>query len=608
MTRARPLAVLALAALALLAAACGQDELPPTITVEDVATDLLAGFQPGAVVTAPPGAQVAVAPITPGDWMRGDGPRPALAMPAPARVRFRVTVPPRAVLRFGAGVGGITRREQHRSGVRFAVLVDGVERWTRTVNPSATRHDRRWFDERIPIGGETERTIDIELATNVADLTLTAPGLPGWSRLDVARPTSQPRQPASPTAPNVLVLLVDTLRADRVGRTPTLTPTLDGLAARGVAFDQAYAQASWTLQSIPSLMTGLIPASHGVRGNFWGDPSDDEAAGDHVPDKLETWAERAARAGITTVAVSANPLVSRATNVVQGFETVHEFPWDPEHRSFAPADDVNRVFLDWLRAHRGLRFAGYLHYMEPHDPYTPPPAARPAPPAGISDALGAGWVLETARRINFHGAPRLPEAHVAHLRTLYDEEVRDWDASLRALLDALQAEGVLDSTVVVVTADHGEEFQEHGFLKHGQHLHEELVHVPLVIAGPGIPPARRTMLVQGVDLFPTVTHLLGTATIAGLPGRDLLAPELDDAEVVSATSHAVGADGKVVDSLALRTAAWTLLYYPTGDRYALFDRRRDPGEREDRYGVAPEGPALAARLRALLAAAPTAPR
>jgi arylsulfatase A-like enzyme len=245
--------------------------------------------------------------------------------------------------------------------------------------------------------------------------------------------------------------------------------------------------------------------------------------------------------------------------------------------------------------------------MDVHDPYTPPDAAKPVPPLGLPKPLARGWVLETARRINFQGAAKLPPEHVAWLRALYDAEVRAWDAGLPALLDGLRDAGVLDSTVIVVTSDHGEEFQEHGFLKHGQTLYEELVHVPLLMAGPSVPRGRRSAQVQGIDLYPTLARIMGAPVPRGLAGRDLLATDLADVDVISETSHAVGEGGATVDARALRTPVWTLLAYPK-ERHLLFHRPDDPGELTDRFTSTPEGPALAQTLQSLLAAAPAPPR
>src|SRR2546425_416029 len=416
---------------------------------------------------------------------------------------------------------------------------------------------------------------------------------PAGGALPVRARAARPPQTARPAAPNVLVLLVDTLRADRVGcdgARPSPSPTLDRLAADGLVFENAIAQSSWTLASVASILSGLHPRSHGA---ISGEPvgGEDHAHGELLPDAVVTWAERAAEAGITTVGVSSNPLVSRATNLAQGFETFAEFTWDPRGRNWTSAAEVNRTFLSWLARNRGYRFAGYLHYMEPHDPYTPPASLRPAPPAGLQPALAAGWVRDAANRINWDGAAPLSPSEIGYLRGLYDGEVRAWDAELATLLEGLAKLGVRDSTLVIVTADHGEEFQEHGMLTHGAHLYQESLRVPLVISGPRVAPGRRTDLAQGIDLFPTLAAYLGIPPPAGLPGRDLLSgPQARPA--VSETARGIGPNGKPMDVVSVVTAGWQLIHSPKLGRFELYDLDHDPGEQQNRWGAVPEGEAL----------------
>src|SRR5262249_10179848 len=166
------------------------------------------------------------------------------------------------------------------------------------------------------------------------------------------------------------------------GATPSPSPTLDAFARRGLRFEQTIAQASWTMPSVASVLTGLHPRVHGVTGGDDGPPGSKHT---FLPDAVTTLAEEASRAGITTLAVSANPLVSRGTNYAQGFETFVEFGIkDGQNRNnWMPATAVNKEFLDWLAANRGYRFFGYLHYMEPHHPYAPPARHMPAPVPGI---------------------------------------------------------------------------------------------------------------------------------------------------------------------------------------------------------------------------------
>jgi arylsulfatase A-like enzyme len=462
------------------------------------------------------------------------------------------------------------------------------------VNPATGRGDRRWFDERVDLTPWKGRTVDVTFAvgpTGSGDVA----GSAGWSRVRVVRETTVPRQEASAERPNVLVVVVDTLRADAVGPrrngAPSLTPRLDALGAEGLVFTDAVSQSSWTLESVSSLMTGLHSRAHGARGRH-----DKNAAAEWgvLGDGAVTWAELAAHAGITPVGVSANPLVSRGTNLAQGFETFVELPWSPEGRNWPDGTAVNRALFDWLGSHGDRRFVAYLHYMEPHDPYTPPDP--PSAAAGLRPAIGKGWIRDAATQINWaHAAPLSPE-EIAHLRGRYHREVAAWDAALGALVDRLTSAGLLDHTVVVVTADHGEEFQEHGRLTHGSHLYDETVRVPLVLRGPGIPVGRRDDPVQGIDLFPTLARILGVSPPPGLGGRDLLACTDETRPAVLETSSGIGPDGASLDLIAVRTPRWKLVETPALDRRELYDLTADPGEHDDRAASAPEAAELTAAL------------
>src|SRR5207247_1815980 len=256
------------------------------------------------------------------------------------------------------------------------------------VNPAARRADRVWFDEQVDLSGEAGREVEIVFATDVAGAGTPA-GMPGWSGVRVLERHWRERQRADPSRPSVLVVLIDTLRADRLGcygRTPSPSPTLDALAARGSLFEQNVAHAPWTMPSTASILTGLYPPAHGVLGD----------RGQTLRDDLLTLPEAAGEHGITTVAVSANPLVSRGTNFSQGFETFVELEIETARedgevvKTPASAAAVNDVFLRWLRSNRARRFLAYLHYMEPHHPYTPPPHLRPPAPPGVRRRVAAG--------------------------------------------------------------------------------------------------------------------------------------------------------------------------------------------------------------------------
>jgi arylsulfatase A-like enzyme len=592
------------------------ERLGAAMRVEEVLVNLSALFDAGPIGEQSTGSPPSVGNLQPGgEWRVGGRRRQAIITPPPATVRYRMKVPAAALLRFGIGVEGRGRREPDARDVTFSVDIDGRRVFERALNPGATRHDRRWFDEAVALAAWAGREVEIALRTEARPGAGPLAGTPGWSHVRIVRERSQDRRQATATAPNVLVLLVDTLRADRVGcygASPSPSPVLDGIAAAGTVFEETIAQSAWTLPSVASILTGLHPRSHGVlgvledgrrvasrRARTPGDRS-------YLADAIPTLAERAQDAGITTVAVSANPLVSAGTNLARGFETFVEFGLDGHPPAWRSAREINQAFLDWVAVNGRHRFFAYLHYMDVHDPYDPPAAFRPAPPAGMRARIAGGDIHEIAERIAAGDGEGLAPAELAYLRTLYDGQIRYWDAELGALRDGLAAAGLLDRTVLVVTSDHGEEFLEHGRLKHGAHLYEELVRVPLIVSGAGIPRGRTGGLAQGIDVFPTIAALLGADVPNGLPGRNLLAPGGVDF-AVSETWFGAAADGRAMEVVALRTPAWKVIHGVNAGRYEVYDLVGDPTERRDLYGTSREALDMVRRLRAWVREAPPPP-
>jgi arylsulfatase A-like enzyme len=484
--------------------------------------------------------------------------------------------------------------------VRFRVHVDGTERFTQVLNPAATRHHRRWFDARVDLGVEAEREILIELDTEVVGGEAAGAGTPGWSELRIVRERHRERQPSDRKAPNVLILLVDTLRADVLGcygAAPSPSPALDALARRGLVFDQVIAQSSWTLPSVASIFTGLEPPSHGVVGNPGppGTEEDGDGASAYLPDTLPTLAAHALAAGVTTVGVTGNSLVSRETNLARGFETFVDLGATSDRAGWPQARDINTAFLQWLRANKEHRFLAYLHYMDLHEPYRPAHDLRPPQPEAVRARVARGDAATLYRKVASGAIPPLSDLEVAYLRGLYTAQASSWDRELAALLRALGDAGVQDSTVLIVLSDHGEEFMEHGRLGHSKSLYDELLRVPLLIAGPGIEAGRVAEQAQAIDLFPTVAALLGLEVPPGLPGLDLLAGR-ETRPAISETVRGLAPDGTVTRILSLRTPGWKLIHMPAFELFHLYDLASDPAERENRFDTAPEGKELAGLL------------
>ena len=591
-----------------LLVACSHDALPPQMTIEQVVTELAPPLAPGARVEGPSAAAVKRTTLQPGYTAGCGAIRDALATPPGTAVRLHLDVPADGVLRFSVGVDGDKQRHPDRSGSDFRVTVDGEQAFARVVNPATRRLDRCWFDGSVDLQRWAGRGVDVVLETRAEHPDRTLAGMPGWSRVRLVKREQADRQRAS-AGPSVLLLLVDTLRADQLGvygARPSPSPALDAFAARGLVFDVAVGQASWTMPAVASIFTGLHPRSHGAVGPDNDAGTGTAGSGSLLPEAVVTMAEAAERAGVTTFGVSTNQLVSRGSNLAQGFETFVELPFDDRTRDYAPARDVNRQFLDFARRERGLRLFAYLHYMEPHGPYAPPPNLRPEPPPGMRPDVAAGSVHDYALAVNERRVPLPNAAELEHLRRLYDGDIRSWDDAFGELVHQLAVDGTLDHTIVVVMADHGEEFLEHGNLTHGGHLYEETVHIPLIIVGPGIPSGRRGDIAQGVDLFPTVASILGAQAPPGLPGRDLLATQVAG-DVVSEIVGGFGDSGQAGSMVALRTPRWKLIRLQSGET-ELYDLASDPGEHTNLAATSEETAALGARLDRWASSAPPPPR
>jgi len=352
-------------------------------------------------------------------------------------------------------------------------------------------------------------------------------------------------RPVALPSPNLVVILLDTLRADRVGfagySRPT-TPALDALAAGGTIFTRAYAPCSWTRPSTTTLLTGLEPADHRVDGRAH-----------HVPEALVTLAERLREVGYATSAFSSNPNVIPYWGFDQGFERFLDF----QSKNWARNDDVAGMVdlvLQELERVRNRPFFLYLHINQIHSPYAPPAAH-----------------LRAVR-----GDPGRPS-------DLYDGEIHFTDAELGRLWDRLRALGLDERTLLVVVGDHGEEFQEHGGDYHGKTLYEEVLRVPLFLRWPGVVPEGRRIerWVGLAAVTPTVLSLLR------LPGAAARGPTLlgvrDPAEnePVAPFYFSLDHDGRRLH--AVSDGRWKYIRTMQPSRAEeLYDLAADPAERHSR--------------------------
>ena len=348
-----------------------------------------------------------------------------------------------------------------------------------------------------------------------------------------------PRQ--VPEAPNVLLISVDTLRADHLGcyGAPAVeTPAIDQLAAAGVRFENAFSPVPLTLPAHWTVLSGLQPWHHGVVDNGMALPT--------AP--VATLAERFAAAGYDTAAFVAAFVLHRSFGLNRGFATYDDGPaadaaLDQSFHATAPADERVGRALDWLRRERQQPFFLWLHLFDPHAPYEPPPAFR---------ALYAGRP--------------------------YDGEIAFVDTQVARILAGLARAGLTNRPLVVLLSDHGESLGEHGEQTHGVLLYDSTLRVPLIFRLPGsLPPGTvRRDPATLADVAPTVLALAGLETGPRGDGTDLFAPRSGTAErELAAISESPRRRLGWAGLTAIRDGPWKYILAPQPELYRVAD---DPGE------------------------------
>ena len=300
--------------------------------------------------------------------------------------------------------------------------------------------------------------------------------------------------PGTAELPNVILVSLDTLRAKSVStygsQRPTM-PHLDALVAdAGTVFEQAFTTAPHTLPAHLSTFTSLYVRSLGSIGPMG-----------RIPDDVVTLPERMRAAGYDTGAFTEDGFIIPRVGFLRGFATYRENTSPNIHEPLGQSAKTFRDAIDWLAARRDRPTFLFAHTYEVHFPYTP------APP------------YDTA----FESADDLPDEIAVELLR-YEQEARHLDDEVRAFLDAVDALGLGRRTLVVVMADHGEEFLEHGQKRHGLQVYDETIHVPLMIRFPGVVPAglRIGTPVSLVDVAPTILDLVGAPPLIGVDGESLV--------------------------------------------------------------------------------------
>jgi arylsulfatase A-like enzyme len=401
--------------------------------------------------------------------------------------------------------------------------------------------------------------------------------------------------------PNVILVMVDTLRADHLScyGSDLATPALCSVAEQGGSRFNAFSHASWTRPAAATLLTSLVPSSHGVMSKT-----------SALSPEIVMLPELLQQAGYTTGGIAANINLAQSLGFAQGYDEYHYLApdylagaqesssklvvynigravWFKLKRGldfgdfYQDSQVVNEVAFDFLERNKGSRFFLFLHYMDPHDPYF----AHPYDGTAI------------ARVSNQHPSPEL----AAEMRRLYRGEIEYLDGNFAKLLAKVRELGIENETMIVLTADHGEEFHDHGGFWHGLTLYDEQVRVPLLVrwSGDGTrAPAEPLEHVVGlVDVAPTILARAGVPAPPAMQGVDLALGATERPErnrrVFSEEDH----EGNVLRSV--RTEEWKLIEAnPDNPRglapEELFHVAEDPGERRD---LAKQRPEEAAGLR-----------
>ncbi|NIR51230.1 sulfatase-like hydrolase/transferase [candidate division KSB1 bacterium] len=395
-----------------------------------------------------------------------------------------------------------------------------------------------------------------------------------------------------PAGANLVMITIDTLRADRLGcygYEANTSPTIDRLAAQGTRFEHVYAQRGLTWPSLTSIMTSLYPKTHGVLRNQW--PLD----GEHI-----TLAEILKNSGYKTGAFVANFYYApnRGFDLKKGGE-VGELD-----------KTVTRDALEWLDGidPKEDRFFMWIHYKNPHDPYTPPKRYTnmfDSTYTGLFD--GSRPVLDSI----YVNKVDLPDRDLAYINALYDAEIRSTDTYIDRVLKRLEKMDVMDSTLIVFSSDHGEELYEHNYyFFHGCSMYDGVLRIPLIFKFPDVIAAGKVIpnQIESIDITPTILQLLKLPLRQEFEGRSVL-PMLFETDGVWYPAF-----GERINTIfSIRTPQWKYIYNPDnyhtycsrsekdkGEGYLieaeeLYDVKKDPKEQKN---VVAQHPDIAKELRA----------
>lgn len=483
--------------------------------------------------------------------------RRALAVRSPTTLSYYLEIPKEGKLGFGVGVAG-----EKPKGAKAKVVVTPEGGAPREL--FAAELSNVWRDEVVelsPLSGKVAR-IDLRIEGDVGT------GRAAWSTPALLLPKTTLEKPEK-QAKNVVVVLIDTLRARSLKafnpQSRVKTPVLDAMAKDGAVLEATQAPENWTKPSTASLLTGLYPATHGAKTD-----------GAMVPKGATLLSESLKEAGFKTGSFIANGYVSDKFGFNQGWD--HYTNYIREKKS-TDAENVFKDAGDWIEKNKGKRFFAYVHTIDPHVPYDPPEQFlsmyKKGEYKGQVSPRKTPELLAEAKRV----PPKVQfnDADKQYLKDLYDGEVSYHDHYLGLFIERLKKLGLYDDTIFVVTADHGEEFDEHGSWGHGHTVYQDLLWIPYIVRLPGVVPAgtRIKQATSSMTIFPTVLEAVGVEPPNTLEEKSVLSWVRGG----PAPAVPVAFSDFLDDRRVIRAGRWKLIL--RGLNETFFDLESDPTEQKE---------------------------
>lgn len=511
---------------------------------------------PGHDVEDPAGVQLPRAGSLVADHEVAGQKQRSLSVRAPTRLSWHVQVPRDAKLSFRAAAP-----EPKGGKVRGKVRIVAPGGKAREV--FSAKLGSAWLQKVVSLQPWAGRVVRVDLVTEGDPDALAA-----WSSPAILVPETE-LEGKDAEARNVIVLMVDTLRADKLKvydpDTRVDTPAFSRFAEEGVVFEAAQSPENWTKPAVASVLTGLFPMTHGTK--------ESEAK---LPSQALMVSEVFKKKGFATGSFIANGYVSDKFGFDQGWDYYTNYIREGKS---TVAENVFREAGDWIEKQKDERFFAYVQTIDPHVPYDPPDSflkkydARPY--SGQVKPRMTANLLEKAKRnppkVTFDRRDR------QRLEALHDGEISYHDKHLAAFIERLKKLGVYENSIFVVTSDHGEEFYDHESYGHGHSVYQELLHVPFMVRWPGTVPAgkRISETVSTLDIAPTILAAAGVAVPEVMEGIDR-GPHMRGRVPAG---PAVAFSDFLDDRRVIRAGRWKLIL--RGTNATLFDLERDPAEQHE---------------------------